>query len=280
MRATFGLVGATALLVPGTSAAFSATTRTTGSSWTVPAYSYPTTVTSIAPGVTPYLYWKLGEATGVSSAADSLGQRPPGTYAGTYTRNVAGGTPDTTPNTAVTATTSTACVNTTSTTAIAGPTVFTEIIWFKTAAGYTGGGKLIGFETPRTGVGVAGSGGNYDRHIYMDGAGKIWFGVYNGADRAAQHLRRRTTTAPGTWPPPRSARPAWRSTSTASCGTPTPTTAAEASTGWWRVGCGNLSGWGAEWTGANNPGHGQQQSRSTSRSSARWTRRRCTPARP
>ncbi len=29
---------------------------------------------------------------------------------------------------------------------------------------------------------------------------------------------------------------------------------AETSTGWWRVGCGNLSGWGAEWTGANNPG--------------------------
>ena len=31
-------------------------------------------------------------------------------------------------------------------------------------------------------MGVAGSGGNYDRHIYLDGAGKVWFGVYNGGD--------------------------------------------------------------------------------------------------
>ncbi len=253
VRATFGLVGATALLVPGTSAAFSATTRTTGSSWTVPAYSYPTTVTSIAPGVTPYLYWKLGEATGVSSAADSSGSGHPGTYAGTYSRNVPGGTPDTTPNAAVTATTSTACVNTTSTTAIAGPAVFTEIIWFKTAAGYTGGGKLIGFETPRTGVGVAGSGGNYDRHLYMDGAGKVWFGVYNGADRAAStsaayndgawHMAAATISSAGM---ALYVDGVLRDTDT--------NNAAEASTGWWRVGCGNLSGWGAEWTGANNPG--------------------------
>ena len=32
-------------------------------------------------------------------------------------------------------------------------------------------------------MGVAGSGGTYDRHIYLDGAGKVWFGVYNGGDQ-------------------------------------------------------------------------------------------------
>jgi hypothetical protein len=31
-------------------------------------------------------------------------------------------------------------------------------------------------------------------------------------------------------------------------------TAAEAITGWWRAGCGNLAGWGAQWGGSNNPG--------------------------
>jgi hypothetical protein len=33
-------------------------------------------------------------------------------------------------------------------------------------------------------------------------------------------------------------------------------TAAEAITGWWRAGCGNLAGWGAQWGGSNNPGTG------------------------
>ena len=80
----------------------------------MPSYSYPAAVTSFG----PYLYWKLGEATGTGTAADASGNGRTGTYAGTYTRGVTGGTPDTSPNAAVTATTSTACVNTTSTTAI------------------------------------------------------------------------------------------------------------------------------------------------------------------
>jgi hypothetical protein len=28
----------------------------------------------------------------------------------------------------------------------------------------------------------------------------------------------------------------------------------ETQSGWWRAGCGNLSGWGNEWGGNNNPG--------------------------
>ena len=131
--------------------------------------------------------------------------------------------------------------------------MFTEIIWFKTTAGYTGGGKLIGFETPRTGVGVAGSGGNYDRHVYLDGAGKVWFGVYNGGNDT---ISSPASYNDGSW------HMAAATISSAGMalyvdgvlrGTNS-NTAAEASTGWWRVGCGNLSGWGSDWTGANNPG--------------------------
>jgi signal peptidase I len=237
--------GAGLLVVPSASAAFSATTKTTGASWSVASANYTTATTSFS----PYLYWKLGD-TG-TSAADSSGNARTGTYAGTYTRSVTGGTPDTTPNTAVTATTTTACVNTTSTTAISGPTVFTEIIWFKSAAGYTGGGKLIGFEAQRTGV--ASATGTYDRHIYMDGAGKLWFGVYHSGYVAVS-----TSTAynDGAW---HMAAATLSSTgmslyvdgvlkSTAG------TSAAAAYTGFWRVGCGNLAGWGTNWTGANNPG--------------------------
>ncbi len=51
------------------------------------------------------------------------------------------------------------------------PTNFTVSIWFKTAT--TSGGKLIGFGNVQTG-----SSGSYDRHIYMNDAGQIYFGVY------------------------------------------------------------------------------------------------------
>ncbi|MFX8879651.1 hypothetical protein ABTM72_20245, partial [Acinetobacter baumannii] len=32
-----------------------------------------------------------------------------------------------------------------------------------------------------------------------------------------------------------------------------PNTVGEATTGWWRAGCGNLAGWGDGWTGGNSP---------------------------
>ncbi len=247
-RSVASVAGLAVLLVPGASAAFSATTRTTGSSWTVPAYSYPTTVKSFA---TPYLYWQLGD-TG-STAADASGNSRTGTYAGTYTRSVTGGTPQTTPNAAVTATTSTSCISTTSTTPVTAPTTFTEVIWFKTAAGYTGGGKLIGFESPRTGVGVAGVTGSYDRQIYLDGAGKVWFGVftstYLGIGSTAAYNDGSWHMAAATLSPAGMALYVDGVLRASSANT-----TAESTTGWWRVGCGNLAGWGGLWSGANNPG--------------------------
>ncbi len=53
------------------------------------------------------------------------------------------------------------------------PNVFTLSLWFKTTS--TTGGKLIGLGDAQTGTS-----GHYDRHLYMNNAGKIYFGCYNG----------------------------------------------------------------------------------------------------
>jgi hypothetical protein len=54
------------------------------------------------------------------------------------------------------------------------PADFTISIWFKTNT--VTGGRLIGFGNAQTG-----SSGNYDRHIYMNNTGQIYFGVYPNA---------------------------------------------------------------------------------------------------
>ncbi len=54
------------------------------------------------------------------------------------------------------------------------PAVFTLSLWFKTTT--TRGGKLIGF-----GNNQVTSSSNYDRHIYMDTAGHVLFGIHSGS---------------------------------------------------------------------------------------------------
>ncbi|WAX55907.1 PKD domain-containing protein [Jatrophihabitans cynanchi] len=58
--------------------------------------------------------------------------------------------------------------------AVPGPNTFTVSAWFSTTR--SGGGKIVGFGDKNSG-----NSSNYDRHIYMDSAGRINFGVYNGA---------------------------------------------------------------------------------------------------
>ncbi len=63
-----------------------------------------------------------------------------------------------------------------STTSEQGRNVFSIETWFKTTT--TSGGKLIGFGNSRTG-----SSGSYDRHLFMNNAGQLIFGVYPNAVR-------------------------------------------------------------------------------------------------
>ena len=240
------------LMVPATGAAFTASTTNSANTWNVPNWSYTTEVNALA----PYLYWKLDETGTATTAADSSGNGRTGTYnpSGTatdFTRLADGALVTDTPDRAVQLGVN-ACINTTSTTSINAPQVFTVIAWFKAPASYTNGGKLLGFERPQTGV-AAPTTGAYDRHIYMDGNGRIWFGVYNGADivlsSAAGLNNDQWHMAVGT----QSASGMRLYIDGAQVGS-NANTVAETQTGWWRAGCGNLSGWGNEWGGANNPG--------------------------
>ncbi|MTB88002.1 PKD domain-containing protein [Aeromicrobium senzhongii] len=58
-----------------------------------------------------------------------------------------------------------------------GPHVFSTEVWFKTTS--RAGGKIVGFGNAATG-----DSGSYDRHIMMNTAGRLVFGVYPSAERA------------------------------------------------------------------------------------------------
>lgn len=53
------------------------------------------------------------------------------------------------------------------------PNTFSAQAWFKTSS--TSGGKIVGFGNSRTG-----DSSSYDRHVWMDNSGKLWFGTWLG----------------------------------------------------------------------------------------------------
>lgn len=234
-------------------AAFSATTRNNNDSWAIPNWDYTAQVNALG----PYLYWKLDETGTATTAADASGNGRTGTYnpngsTTNFTRLADGGLVTDTPDRAVALANANACINTTSTTNIAAPQVFTVIAWFRAPTSYTNGGKLVGFERPQTGTATPTTGA-YDRHLYMDGQGRIWFGVYNNANVAISsgtglndngwHMAVGTQSSAGMRLYIDGAQVASNAN-----------TVAETQNGWWRAGCGNLSGWGDNWGGGNNPG--------------------------
>lgn len=258
-RSAYAMLASLALVLPTAHAAFSAKTLNTADSWSVPVYSYTTETKNLG----PYLYWKLDDNAG-TTAADSSGNGRTGTYNSTWTKHIVGATPDDTVNFAATATNAaaraanTSCIYTTSATgmAVPGPMTYSEVIWFKTTS--TTGGKLIGLENNQTGVSdSSGAGGQYDRMMYMDANGAIWFGVWTGAATA---IRSAAGLNDGTW----HMAAATMSTTTGMtlyidgkvvATNANTTSETETKASFWRVGCGNLAGWGATWSGANAPGN-------------------------
>ncbi|MCU1438798.1 MAG: hypothetical protein JWP66_1885 [Naasia sp.] len=110
-----------------------------------------------------------------------------------------------------------------------GPNTFSLEAWVTTTS--RSGGKIVGFGNRNTGTSSS-----YDRHLYMDGSGRILFGVYPGAERTIQTA---TGFNDGGW------HHVVGTLSSAGMqlfvdgkliGTRTDTTSAQAYTGYWRVG--------------------------------------------
>lgn len=142
------------------------------------AYGSPVTVTVASGGgqsqyttdvlaAGPTDYWRLGEASGATSY-DYAGYNDLNMY-GTYTRGTAGAIGSDT-NAATTFDGSSGYGATS--TAIPGPNTFTIEAWFNTTS--TTGGKIVSFGDQNLTLSSS-----FDRHIYMDPSGKVWFGVYN-----------------------------------------------------------------------------------------------------
>lgn len=112
---------------------------------------------------------------------------------------------------------------------------FTVQVWFRTAT--RTGGKIAGFESARTG-----NGSRHDRSLYLTDAGRLVFGTRDG--------RPRTLTSPASY-----ADGAWHQATATQSGDGTrlyvdgklvaknSTRRAQAGSGYWRLGGGNLAGW-------------------------------------
>ena len=247
------------LLLPTTIAAFAATTNNGSESWTVPNWDYTTQANLLG----PYLYWKLDEtgATVASqTAADASGNGRTGQYNGNlvpnvsatyFTRGITGALDHRHPEQRRDAEQRQLLHQHGLDHADqrAGRRHGHHLV--QGAHDVQHGGKLAGFEKPRVGV-AAPSTGTYDRHALHGRQRQVWFGVYNGGVRDPR-LDGDSTTATGTWPSAPSGPAGTRLYIDGVLNASNGNTAAEATTGWWRAGCGNLAGWGGAWGGRNNP---------------------------
>lgn len=235
------------------SASFTTAGSNIGDVWSVANWSYEDSIL----GFGPYLYWKLDETGSAVTATDSSGNGHTGDYnqdgSTVYFTRLGDGALETeTPDRAVRLNSANSCINTSSSISIGAPQVFTVMTWFRAPSSYTDGGKIVGFERPRTGV-LTPTAGAYDRQIYMDGDGRVWFAVYNNTHITLSsagtlnddewHMAVGTQSSVG-----------MRLYIDGALVDSNSNTVAETQSGWWRSGCGNLAGWGGDWGGPNNPG--------------------------
>jgi hypothetical protein len=118
----------------------------------------------------PSNYWRLGEATGNATSYDYAGVNDLTVGSG-VTRGAAGAISGDTDAASTFDGTANGTAGTA--TAVSAPTTFSTEAWIKTTS--TEGGKVIGFGSAKTG-----SSGSNDRSVYLDSAGHVYFGVYNG----------------------------------------------------------------------------------------------------
>lgn len=221
-----------AATVPPTGSALTAgISNSTDTAATAPYFTCGAASVSV-PAFFVYPLAETATPTG-GAAADISGNNRAGTYTGTVAPSPSKAcNRDTGGSVALSGTTTLISTPT----QVVNPTVFTELIWFKTS---TGGGRLIGFGNSQTGTST-----NYDRHLYLSNTGQVIFGVYNNAVFTAISP---ATYLDGNW------HQAAATLSGAGLilyvdgvpvATNTNTTLAQNYTGYWRVGFDSLSGWG------------------------------------
>jgi PKD repeat protein len=182
----------------------------------------------------PTSYWPLGENSG-STGYD---------WATGYDQNLGTGTsrgasgPLSDSSTATTFDGSSAGFASTSA-AQDGPQVFSLEAWVKTTSHK--GGKIIGFGDAQTG-----NSSSYDRQVYMDNAGHIWFGVYPGS---VQTLSTAKTYNDGQWHQIVASLGSGGMTlyiDGKRAGQRSDVTSAQVYSGYWRIGGDNLSSWSGQ----------------------------------
>jgi len=138
---------------------------------TIAGQTYSTKYADAIRADDPVSYYRFDEPAGSTLARDLVGNDDMITFAGA-TRGTAGALlneSDAASTLNGTITGNALGQNTTN-----APDTFTVETWVKTNT--TRGGSIVAFANP-----INGSSGRYDRVVYMDNSGRIWFGVNNGA---------------------------------------------------------------------------------------------------
>ena len=202
----------------------------------------------------PYVAWALGTAQSTgTNETDLSGNSRSGRYMVASSTSSSIGCLRDTPAASVTFNGSSQCLFMNANYATYGyyPTTFSLEAWFRTST--KSNGKIIGFGNSRNSA----SDGTYDRHIYLDKDGRIVFGVYPNVVKLV-YTAAGTSYADGKW----HHVVGTLSGSTQSLyvdGAPVmsqtvPSPYAEQAHGYWKVGCGNLSGWQNAATAASGSG--------------------------
>ena len=178
----------------------------------------------------PQHFWPLDETSG-TYGYDHADFADVTTEAG-VSRGAAGITGTQTASTFNGSTTGTASTQT----AQPAPDTFTVESWVRTTS--TSGGKIVGYGNASTG-----NSGSYDRHVYMDNAGKIWFGMYPGGTRTVNSS---AAFNDGNWHQiVASLSPAGMALYVDGkiAGSRTDVTSGQPYSGYWRIGGDNTGGW-------------------------------------
>ncbi|SIT68204.1 LamG-like jellyroll fold domain-containing protein [Microbacterium sp. RU33B] len=247
-----GIAGATVLgviliAVMGSGASFAASIRNTSDTAGTATYFTCRAAETAHATANTYAAYAMG-TSGSSSEPDLSGNSRTGTWANSPVSSASFGCDRDLPAASSTFNGTSQCLFVPG--AVASPNTFTLEAWFRTST--AGNGKIIGFGDLAN---TANDGAN-DRHIYMDPAGRLVFGVYPGGVARIISSPAGTSYADGQW------HHVVASLSTAGMAlyvdgvvratNPAVTTGEVNTTGYWKVGCGKLLGWasasGGAWT--------------------------------